>query len=72
MGKLLEEIKNMPLAERYLLIEEIWNTIDREQEAISDEVKHLIDQRLAAYEAAPQLASEEGAVFGRVRAKRRK
>jgi len=53
------EIKQLTVAERLLLVQEIWDSIVAAQESlpISEAQKEELDRRLAAYQAAPQEGS---------------
>lgn len=56
---LLAEISKLTLAERILLVEEIWNSVaaDSESRAITESEKEELDQRLAAYRRSPESGS---------------
>jgi len=47
-SKLLEQIKNLSISERILLVEEIWDSIAKENESIelTEEQKEELDRRL--------------------------
>ena len=50
------EIRKLSLADRILLLEEVWDSIADEPEAweLTQEQKNELDQRISAYEANPQ------------------
>jgi len=52
----LEEIKRLALAERIVLVEEIWNSIVKEEEAlpVSEETKAILDARLEKWKESPE------------------
>jgi putative addiction module component (TIGR02574 family) len=52
-------IDRLSLAERILLVEEIWDSIAAEAEALEVPQSHMdeLDRRLAAYHADPQAGS---------------
>jgi putative addiction module component (TIGR02574 family) len=50
---LLEQAKNLDVAGRIELINELWGTIDADALPVSDDVAALIDQRLAEADAEP-------------------
>jgi len=49
------EIKKLSVAERILIVEEIWDSIAAEQEAVqvTEAQKAELDRRLASYDASP-------------------
>ena len=51
----IDEIKQLDITERILLVEEIWDSIAKEQEnlSLSDYEKELLDTRLASLEENP-------------------
>jgi putative addiction module component (TIGR02574 family) len=53
------EIKQLSVAERLLLVQEIWDSIVADQESlpITEAQREELDERLAAYQAAPQEGS---------------
>jgi len=56
----IDEIKQLDISERILLVEEIWDSIAQEQEHVGLSVyeKEVLDARLAAYkENSDQLIS---------------
>jgi len=54
-----QEIKKLSIAERILLVEEIWDSIAAEQESLelTEPQRQDLDRRLAAYHASPQEGS---------------
>ncbi|MEK6794800.1 MAG: addiction module protein [Spirochaetota bacterium] len=54
-----QEIKAMPLAERLLLVEDIWDSIAEEQNALPFDagIKAVLEERLAALKADPSAGS---------------
>jgi putative addiction module component (TIGR02574 family) len=50
-----QEVKKLSVAERILLVEEIWDTIAAEQESleVTEAQKRELDRRLEAYESSP-------------------
>lgn len=59
MSLMLDQILNLSVAERIMLVEAIWDSIPEEQSgaALSEETKQLLDQRLAAHRANPDSGS---------------
>ena len=55
----MEEIRQLSVAERVLLVEEIWDTICDEDEswALSDEQRRELENRVAAQRENPQAGS---------------
>ena len=58
----------LSISERIILVEEIWDTIAAEIEAIeiSEDEKRLIDQRLEAYRRQPENVSSWESVYKRI------
>jgi putative addiction module component (TIGR02574 family) len=56
---LLNEISQLSIAERILLVEEIWNSIAAESDSIplTDAQKKALDRRLEAYRNDPNASS---------------
>jgi putative addiction module component (TIGR02574 family) len=54
-----QEIKKLSVAERILLVEEIWDSIAVDQEALdlTDAQRRELDRRLEAYHASPGAGS---------------
>jgi len=52
-------IKQLSVAERLLLVQEIWDSIVADQESlpVTEAQEEELDKRLAAYQAAPQEGS---------------
>jgi putative addiction module component (TIGR02574 family) len=52
----IENIKNLSVAERILIVEEIWDSImnSNEEFPLSDEQKYELDKRLEAYNKNPK------------------
>ncbi len=63
------DIESLTVAERMALVEEIWDTIVRDQAAlkVSEAQKAELDRRLQAHEASP----DEGASWEEVKARLR-
>lgn len=59
-----DEIFELPLEERLLLIERLWDSIDPEQLPLPDSHRRALDQSLADYRRDP----EEGSSWSEVRA----
>jgi putative addiction module component (TIGR02574 family) len=61
----------LTVAERILLVEEIWDSIAAEQDAlpITQEQREELDRRLANYEADPPVGSTWDEVKARLQAK---
>ena len=57
------EIRFLPVPERMILVEQIWDSIaeDDEQIELTDAQKAELDRRLAAHEASP----DSGSILGR-------
>ncbi|MCP4400702.1 MAG: antitoxin [bacterium] len=58
----------LSISERILLVEDIWDTIAAEIDEIeiSEDEKHLIDQRLQAYHRQPDAVSSWENVYHRI------
>lgn len=54
-----QEIKKLSVAERILLVEEIWDSIVTEQDSLelTEAQKHELNRRLEAYAASPEAGS---------------
>ncbi|MEA3491386.1 MAG: addiction module protein [Campylobacterota bacterium] len=52
----LDEIKMLTVSERIVLVEEIWDTIEQEQNSLllSKDEKAILDERLASLDNSPQ------------------
>ena len=61
----------LSIPERIQLVEDIWDTIATEPEAIelTEEEKRMIDERLEAYHRNPDLGSPWADVYKRIAAK---
>jgi len=59
MTKLLDDILKLSIEERIGMLEAIWDSITEEKKSlyISDETKLLLNERLEAYEKAPEKTS---------------
>jgi putative addiction module component (TIGR02574 family) len=75
-GKKLKQITaadalTLSIPERIQLVEDIWDTIATEPEAIelTEEEKRMIDERLEAYHRNPDLGSPWEDVYKRIAAK---
>ena len=51
----IDEIKQLDITERILLVEEIWDSIAKEQEhvSLSEYEKEVLDKRLSGFEKDP-------------------
>lgn len=51
----IDEIKMLDITERIILVEEIWDSIAKEQDSIglSEYEKEVLDERLALFESNP-------------------
>ncbi|MBI4287322.1 MAG: addiction module protein [Chloroflexi bacterium] len=58
----------LPISERIKLVEDIWDTIASEAEAVelTEEEKRIIDERLDAYHKNPDLGSPWADVYKRI------
>ena len=67
----LADIKAMSVPERILIVEEIWDSIAAEQDAleITPAQKDELDRRLAAYDADPHRGSSWDEVKARLQSK---
>jgi len=67
-SEIASEIKQLTVVERLLIVQEIWDSIVADQEAlpISEAQRDELDKRLEAYRAAPQEGSSWEEVKGRV------
>jgi putative addiction module component (TIGR02574 family) len=65
-----QEIKKLSVAERILLVEEIWDSIAAEQESLvlTEPQKQELDRRLEAYAASPEAGSSWEEVKQRITA----
>lgn len=65
----LDDILKLSVSERIRLVEEIWDSIARESEALplTDEQKAELDQRIAEYEADPEEGEPWEVVRERIR-----
>ena len=59
---------DLSIAERILLVEDIWDTVSAEVEAVplSEREKQIIDSRLSAYHQNPDLGSPWSDVYERI------
>ncbi len=66
------DFRSMSIAERILLVEEIWDSIAADQESleVTQAQKDELDRRLAACEAAPDQGSTWEEVKSRLQGKR--
>jgi putative addiction module component (TIGR02574 family) len=62
------EIKQLTVAERLLIVQEIWDSIAEDQESlpITEAQRDELDKRLEAYRAAPEQGSSWEEVKNRV------
>jgi putative addiction module component (TIGR02574 family) len=65
-----EEIKKLSVAERILIVEEIWDSIAADQESlgVTETEKQELDRRLDAFHASPEDGSSWDEVKQRVTA----
>lgn len=65
-------IDKLPLAERILLVEDIWDSIAAEDVDVelTDTMKQELDRRVAAADASPEAGSSWDEVKARLHAKR--
>lgn len=65
----LADVLAMPIAERILLVEDIWDSIAAVPDAIPlpDDQREELDRRLDAYHAKPEAGSPWEAVKARIR-----
>jgi putative addiction module component (TIGR02574 family) len=65
-----EEIKKLSVAERIMIVEEIWDSIAADQESlkITEAQRSELDRRLDAYYASPEDGSPWGEVKRRIAA----
>jgi len=68
----LAELKKLPLAERLQLVEELWDSIEEEQDALPDppEVIEEIQTRYARFLEDPSIGSSWEAVEQRILSRR--
>lgn len=66
------EIRELSLAERLLLVEEIWDSIAEETDAceLTDEQQQELDSRIAAHKDNPKAGASWDEVKARIRAAR--
>lgn len=64
------KIRDLPLEERIRLVEDIWDTIAADQQALqlSPEQRKELDRRLAAYRADGERGTSAAPVIERIRA----
>ncbi|MGB6064089.1 MAG: addiction module protein [Desulfomonilaceae bacterium] len=65
-----QEIKKLSVAERIMIVEEIWDSIAADQESleVTEAQRHELDRRLDAYHASPEGGSSWDEVKQRVAA----
>lgn len=63
------EIRLLPVADRLILVEQIWDSIfeDGDQSELTDAQKAELDRRLAAHQASPESGSSWEEVEKRLR-----
>ena len=66
-------VLELPVPERLQLVEDIWNSIVDAPEAleVTEDEKHLIDERLEAFHRNPQTGSPWGEVYARIISRRK-
>ena len=66
------DVKNLSIAERILLVEDIWDSIAAEQESleITKAQRDELDHRFEAYQASPTLGTSWEDVKAKLRAER--
>jgi putative addiction module component (TIGR02574 family) len=64
------ELKKLSVAERILIVEEIWDSIAAEQEslAVTEAQRDELDRRIASYHASPQEGSSWEGIKQRLKA----
>jgi putative addiction module component (TIGR02574 family) len=67
----LEEINKLPVEERLRLVEEIWESIRSDSEAVplTPEQRDELERRLAAHRADPTAGDDLATVLERIRAR---
>ncbi len=65
----IDEIKQLDIAERIILVEEIWDSIAKEQESVSlsEYEKNVLDARLASLENNPDTLTTWDEIKNRIR-----
>jgi putative addiction module component (TIGR02574 family) len=63
-----QEIKKLSVAERIMIVEEIWDSIAADQESldVTEAQRHELDRRLDAYHSSPEEGSSWDEVKRRV------
>lgn len=66
-------VLELPVPERLQLVEDIWNSIADAPEAleVTEDEKHLIDERLEAFHRNPQAGSPWEEVYVRITSRRK-
>ena len=57
---------DLSIAERILLVEDIWDTVSAEAVPLSEREKQIINSRLSAYHQNPDLGSPWSDVYERI------
>jgi putative addiction module component (TIGR02574 family) len=66
-------VLELPVADRLQLVEDIWNSIADAPEAleVTEDEKHLIDERLEAFHRNPQAGSPWEEVYTRITSRKK-
>ena len=69
MTQILQDILNLSVSERIIIVEAIWDSISENQEtvALSEETKQLLDDRLIAHQNNPNEGSSWEDVKSRIK-----
>ena len=68
MGASIEEFKQLPVSERIQIVEDLWDTIAEDSDAIGLTPAHIaeLDRRLDALEAQPEVGTPWNIVRERI------
>jgi len=69
MTQILQDILNLSVSERILIVEAIWDSISQNEEtvALSEETRQLLDDRLKAHQNNPNEGSSWEEVKSRIK-----
>jgi putative addiction module component (TIGR02574 family) len=69
MTQILQDILNLSVSERILIVEAIWDSISENEEtvALSEETRHLLEDRLKAHQNNPNEGSSWEEVKTRIK-----
>jgi putative addiction module component (TIGR02574 family) len=69
MTQLLQDILNLSVSERIIIVEAIWDSISENEEtvALSEETRQLLDDRLIAHQNNPNEGSSWEEVKSRIK-----